>query len=295
MTNIIASYWTFAGDRFPGCGDEASPRGFKERFELAGKLGYAGADLVLDDLIAARDTIGYPELRRILEGNGLVDIEVQILTDWFADGARRAESDRQRALLLEAGEALGAHHLKVSGDFQTKELNIDRMAESLAELNADVVKRGFLVGIEILPFTNLATVKESRAVVEAAGIKEGGLLLDIWHMERNNIPHSDIAALPSEMIVSIEINDAAAEVRGDLWQDTLNARLLPGQGSFDIDGFLSAVYSTGFDGPVGVEIISAAQRLKPLEPGARDAIEAARPFLERVRRKVGASSSCRAA
>ena len=288
MTNIIASYWTFAGDRFPGCGDEASPRGFKERFELAGKLGYAGADLVLDDLIAARDTIGYPELRRILEGNGLVDIEVQILTDWFADGARRAESDRQRALLLEAGEALGAHHLKVSGDFQTKELNIDRMAESLAELNADVVKRGFLVGIEILPFTNLATVKESRAVVEAAGIKEGGLLLDIWHMERNNIPHSDIAALPSEMIVSIEINDAAAEVRGDLWQDTLNARLLPGQGSFDIDGFLSAVYSTGFDGPVGVEIISAAQRLKPLEPGARDAIEAARPFLERVRRKVGA-------
>lgn len=286
MTNIIASYWTFAGDRFPGCGDEASPRGFRERFELAGKLGYAGADLVLDDLIAARDTIGYPELRRILEGNGLVDIEVQILTDWFADGERRAESDRQRALLLEAGEALGAHHLKISGDFQTKELNVDRMAESLAQLNADVVKRGFLVGIEILPFTNLATVRESRAVVEAAGIKEGGLLLDIWHMERNNIPHSDIAALPPEMIVSIEINDAAAEVQGDLWQDTLNSRLLPGHGSFDIDGFLSAVYSTGFDGPAGVEIISAEQRLKPLEAGARDAIEAARPFLERAHKKA---------
>jgi sugar phosphate isomerase/epimerase len=288
MTNIIASYWTFAGDRFPGCGNEASPRSFKERFELAGKLGYAGADLVYDDLIAARDTIGYPELRRILEGNGLVDIEVQILTDWFADGARRAESDRIRAGLLEAGEAIGAHHIKISGDFQTKELNIDRMAESLAELNADVVKRGFLVGIEILPFTNLATVKESRAVVEAAGIKDGGLLLDIWHMERNNIPNSDIAALPKEMIVSIEINDAAAEVQGDLWQDTLNSRLLPGQGVFDIDGFLSAVYSTGFDGPVGVEIISAEQRQKPLEAGARDAIEAARPFLERARKKADA-------
>jgi sugar phosphate isomerase/epimerase len=288
MTNIIASYWTIAGDRFPGCGDEASPRSFKERFEVAGRLGYAGADLVYDDLIAARDTIGYPELRRILEGNGLVDIEVQILTDWFADGARRAESDRIRAGLLEAGEAIGAHHLKIAGDFQTKELNIDRMAESLAELNAEVVKRGFLVGIEILPFTNLATVKESRAVVEAAGIKDGGLLLDIWHMERNGIPNSDIAALPPEMIVSIEINDAAAEVQGDLWQDTVNSRLLPGQGAFDIDGFLSAVYSTGFDGPVGVEIISAEQRKKSLEVGARDAIEAARPFLERARKKADA-------
>ncbi len=288
MTNIIASYWTFVGDRFPGCGDEASPRGFRERFELAGKLGYAGAGLVLDDLIAARETIGYPELRRILRGNGIVDLEVEILTDWFADGARRAESDRQRALLLEAGEALGAHHLKVSGDFQSKELNIERMAENLAGLNAEAAKRGFPVGIEILPFTNLATVKETRAVVEAAGIRNGGLLLDIWHMERNNIPHSDIAALPPEMIVSIEVNDAAAEIQGDLWQDTLNSRLLPGQGSFDIDGFLSAVYSTGFDGPVGVEIISTEHRRKSLEVGARDAIEAARPFLERTRKKADA-------
>ena len=287
MTNIIASYWTFAGDRFPGCGDEVSPRSFKERFEVAGKLGYSGAGLVYHDLIAARDTIGYAELRHILDANGIVDIEVEILTDWFADGARRAESDHQRAVLLEAGEALGAHHLKVSGDFHSKELNIDRMAESFAGLNADAAARGFPVGIEILPFTNLATVKETRAVVEAAGVKDGGLLLDIWHMERNGIPNSDIAALPPEMIVSIEINDAAAEVQGDLWQDTLNSRLLPGQGSFDIDGFLSAVYSTGFSGPVGIEIISAEHRKKSLDVGARDAIESARPFLERAWKKVG--------
>ncbi|MBY2924309.1 sugar phosphate isomerase/epimerase [Rhizobium leguminosarum] len=285
MPDIIASYWTFAGDRFPGCGDEASPYSFKERYELAGKLGYSGADIVLDDLIRARDTIGYAELRRILEGNGLVDTEVQILTDWFADGPRRAESDRQRALLLEAGEAIGAHHLKISGDFQTKELNIDRMAESLAALNAEADLRGIPLGIEIMPFTNLATVKEGRAVVEAAGIKKGGLLLDIWHMEREGVPHADIAALPGDMIVSIEINDAAAEIQGDIWNDTLNARLLPGQGSFDIDGFLKAVYSTGFNGPIGIEIISEAQRKKPLEPAARDAIEAARPFISRINRK----------
>lgn len=288
MTNIIASYWTFAGDRFPGCGDEASPYSFKERFELAGKLGYRGADLVLDDLLRARDTIGYAELRRILEGNGLVDTEVQILTDWFADGERRVESDRQRALLLEAGEAIGAHHMKISGDFQTKELNIDKMAESLAALNDDASKRGIPLGIEIMPFTNLATVKDSRAVVEAAGIKNGGLLLDIWHMEREGVPLADIAALPAEMIVSIELNDAAAEIQGDIWQDTLNARLLPGQGAFDIDGFLAAVYSTGFNGPAGIEIISETQRKKPLEAAARDAIEAARPFLERGRNKAHA-------
>ena len=286
MTNIIASYWTIAGDRFPGCGAEASSRSFKERYEMAGKLGYAGAGLVLDDLVAARDTIGYAELSRILKGNGIVDLEVEILTDWFATGERRVESDRQRAILLEAGEALGAHHLKVSGDFQSKELNIEQMAESFAGLCADAEKRGLPVGIEVMPFTNLATVKESRAVVEAAGVKKGGLLLDIWHMERNNIPHADIAALPGEMIVSIEINAAAAEVERDIWFDTLNRRILPGQGSFDIDGFLAAIYKTGFNGPVGIEIISEAQRQKALEKGLRDAMDAGRPYIERAVKKA---------
>lgn len=128
-------------------------------------------------------------------------------------------------------------------------------------------------------------MRDLPTVVEAAGVKKGGLLLDIWHMERNNIPHSDIAALPGEMIVSIEINDAAAEVERDIWFDTLNRRVLPGLGSFDIDGFLAAIYSTGFNGPVGLEIISEEQRQKSLEKGLRDAIEAGRPYLERVLKK----------
>ena len=288
MTNIIASYWTVAGDCFPGCGVEASPRSFEERFEMAGKIGYAGAGFVYDDLIAARDTIGYAELRRILEANGLVDIEVEILTDWFADGERRAESDRIRINLLEAGEALGACHLKVSADFQTKELNVDRMAESFAALCDDAAERGFPVGLEVMPFTNIATMRDARAVVETSCTRNGGLLLDIWHTERGGVQNADIAALPREMIISIEVNDAAAEIEGDLWNDTLHARLLPGQGAFDIDGFLAAVYRTGYNGPVGVEIIAADHRKKPLEAGAREAMGALRPFLERAQHAVEA-------
>ena len=65
-----------------------------------------------------------------------------------------------------AGEAVGARHLKVSADFQTKELNIDRMAESFAGLCADAARIGLPVGIEVMPFTNISTVKDGRAVVE---------------------------------------------------------------------------------------------------------------------------------
>jgi sugar phosphate isomerase/epimerase len=282
MTNIIASYWTVAGDVYPGCGAEASPRGFRERYETAARLGYAGAGFVYDDLIRARDIIGYAELRRLLEVNGIADIEVEILTDWFADGERRRVSDEIRRDLLKAGEAIGARHLKVSADFQTKELNIDRMAESFAGLCADAARIGLPVGIEVMPFTNISTVKDARAVVERSGAANGGLLLDIWLMERAGVPFDDIAALPASMIISVEINDAAANPEGDLWNDTLHHRLPCGQGTFDIDGFLRAVAETGYAGPVGAEIISAHHRKLPLEEAARIAIESARPYVARM-------------
>lgn len=55
---------------------------------MAGKLGYRGAGLVYDDLVAARDIIGYAELSRILKGNGIVDLEVEILTVRSPERAR---------------------------------------------------------------------------------------------------------------------------------------------------------------------------------------------------------------
>jgi Sugar phosphate isomerases/epimerases len=283
MTNIIASYWLVAGDRYPDCGDEASPFSFRERYETAGRLGFRGAGFVHDDLIRARDTIGYGELRRILTANGIEDVEVEILTDWFATGERRANSDRRRRVLIEAGEKLEARHLKVTADFTTKQLDVGQMGEAFAELCQDAAQAGLVVGLEVMPFTNIDSVHLGRKVIEAAGASNGGLLLDLWHMERGGIDLADIAALPQEMIISVEIDDAAAQPQGDIWSDTLHHRLPPGQGSFDVAGFLTAVASTGYDGPVGVEIIAEAHRKLPLAEAARIGMESSRPFLERLR------------
>lgn len=202
MPNIIASYWSVAGDRFPGCGDEASPVSFRDRYETAGRLGFAGAGLVHDDPIRARDTIGYDELSAILKGNGIVDLEVEILTDWFADGDRRTASDAIRRDLLEAGEKLGARHLKVSGDFHTPAISRDRMAEDFAGLCQEAAEIGLPVGIEVMPFTNLSSLEAAMQVVTGAGAKNGGVLLDLWHMERGKVDFSSTTGLPAEKAAS---------------------------------------------------------------------------------------------
>lgn len=279
MANIIASYWSIAGDRFPGCGNEASPFSFRDRYETAGRLGFAGAGFVHDDLVRARDTIGYGELSSILRANGILDLEVEILTDWFAGGERRTASDAVRRDLLEAGEKLGARHLKVSGDFNSPAVSLDRMAEDFAGLCRDAAEVGLPVGIEVMPFTNLSTLDAAMQVVTASGASNGGLLLDLWHMERGGVDFAAIAALPKGAIVSIEIDDAAADVEGDLWNDTLHHRLPCGEGSFDIPGFLQAVATAGYDGPVGVEIIARDHRKRPLREAAAIAIESARRFV----------------
>jgi hypothetical protein len=50
---------------------------------------------------------------------------------------------------------------------------------------------------------------------------------------RGGIDFAKIRSLPATMINSVELDDAAAEPKGSLWEDTLFHRLYPGEGSFD--------------------------------------------------------------
>ena len=102
-----------------------------------------------------------------------------------------------------------------------------------------------------------------------AGCSNAGLVLDIWHIVRGDVPFDRIAVIPGGQIVHIELNDAKSEPVGSLAEDTLDHRLLPGQGTFDIPGFLDAVAATGYSGVYGVEILSDEQRQRPLGEAAR--------------------------
>ena len=52
-----------------------------------------------------------------------------------------------------------------------------------------------------------------------------------------------------------------------------------GEGAFDIPRFLAEIEKTGYDGPIGIEIISRSHRLLPLREAATTAYAAATRFL----------------
>jgi len=76
-----------------------------------------------------------------------------------------------------------------------------------------------------------------------------GLLLDCWHLYTSHGRASDVAKLKETDVVYVHVNDAPAGIAIDEQSD--NVRCLPGEtGVIDIAGFLDALKSIGYSGPV---------------------------------------------
>ena len=275
---LLAAYWTLAGDVYPGAPTEVSPFPLADRAAAAARAGYTGMGLVHEDLLVQVASIGYPAIRRILADHGIRHVEVEFLNDWYLDPGdpARVASDRARAELLEAAAELGVRNLKVSPHlFDEGPPDIDRIAAGFATLCDEAAAVGTTIVIEMMPFTNIDTIDRAVAVVAGANRSNGGILLDIWHVVRGGIPYADIARIPARFLKGTELDDADREVVGTLFEDTRFQRRLPGDGSFDIPGFVRAVEAAGFAGPYhGVEVISESYRRQPLDVMARTSFDA---------------------
>ncbi|MNK88898.1 Inosose isomerase [compost metagenome] len=200
-------------------------------------------------------------------------MEVEFLTDWHLDGERRAASDKMRDELLEVAGELGARSLKVAaGLFEDGLPDVPRMRETFGLLCDRAQPFGVNVVIEFLPFSSVRTIDLAIAVAE--GVRpNGGLLVDTWHVARGGMSFDEIAKIPLELIKSIELDDANHAIVETLFNDSTHHRKLCGEGQLDVPGFIQQVVNVGYDGPWGVELISAELRKLPLEVAAKRAFD----------------------
>jgi sugar phosphate isomerase/epimerase len=126
-TDQMALFWTTAGI-YPGEG-EISRFDFADRVESAARAGFKGIGLWHTDLEHCMRSRSLKEMKRIMDANGIEHLELEFLTDWFADGARRGESDNRKRRLLEASAALNATHVKI-GDFYSSVCPMNRLIDS---------------------------------------------------------------------------------------------------------------------------------------------------------------------
>src|SRR3954453_5020378 len=248
---LMTLYWTTAGI-FPGAG-EISRFDFKDRVEAAAKAGFKGIGIWHTELEHMLHHRTLKEVNMILDDNGMQHVELEFLTDWFLDGARKAESDSCKRRLLEASEALHAKHIKI-GDFYNSACPMPRIIEAFAALCKEAEDYGATIGFEFMASAMLDNLKDSLTMVETAGAKNGGLILDIVHVVNLGITYDQISKIPLQYLVNVELNDGT--LPGSPRHDPSRARRFCGEGEFDIKGFIAAVKKTGYAGPWAVEVFS---------------------------------------
>jgi sugar phosphate isomerase/epimerase len=269
---LPASYWTIAGGTLPHTDREYSPVDFKDRVEAAAKAGFAGIGLWHADLEHILERRSLAEMKRILDDHGIRHVELEFVTGWFLDGDRKMESDIRERKLLQAAEALGAHHVKV-GDFYREAYSMEKAIESFAALCADAAEHGTRVGFELMPFAMIDTLKDSLRMIHGAGAMNGGNVFDLWHLVKLGITYDAVRKFPLESVVSVELNDGTFEAPWSLHEDTVNHRRFCGEGEFDVRGFVAAAKGMGYPGPWGIEVLSEEVREMPLEDVTKRAFE----------------------
>lgn len=277
--SLLATCWSSAGDAASDRADLRSPVPLRERIEAAVKAGFTGFGLLSADLPAAVEAYGLGGIRSMLEDNGMVDLELEDIPRWWDDGPARVESDRVRRSLLEAAEVLGARHLKVTPDGANEPWDREHWATKFGELADQAADVGVRLGIEFFPWANIGTLATGLQLVEECGRPNAGVVIDVWHIARAGTPVADLAAVPLERIVGVELNDADADVVGTLFEDTVHRRRFCGEGSFDLTGMIGALRGVGWTGPWGVEILSDEYVALPVEVALDRAARSARAVL----------------
>jgi sugar phosphate isomerase/epimerase len=276
ITELVATAWTSAGDTSPMRQPATSPVPIAERISAVADAGFTGLGLIADDLLVIRDSIGFPALRNLIAEAGLTHIEIELIERWWIPRGAPGHTYDVRDLLFDAADVLAPAFIKIGSELGPPTPQPEVLVDPLRELAEQAVEHGTRIAIETMPFSIISTVPMGAELISAAGHPAVGLLVDAWHVFRAGTSLDELqAALTPEMIYGVELDDAASTLRGTLFEDTVNNRLLCGEGCFDLRGLVAVLRGRGFDGPWGVEILSSSFRQLPVGQAVKLAAESA--------------------
>lgn len=182
---------------------------------------------------------------------------------------------------FERGAELGAKHVLVAGD----DNDHARLTQKFATLCELAGKFNLTCDLEFMPWTGVKDLPAARDIVLAAGMDNGGVLIDGLHFDRSKSKVADIANIPAKHIHYVQLCDGLADYDPSdtgLIEIARNARLFPGEGDIDLVAIIQAVPATV---PLSIEV---PKRDLALTTSAKEraqlAMAATRELLEKLGR-----------
>ena len=265
---LVDLYWTSAGPVDVHYGREWSTFDWRDRCTHAARVGFRGLGLWHADVTHQLESRSLKQMNDIFDEAGLEHLEVEFLADFFVKPGEpaRQESDRLRRQLFETAAAFDAHHIKV-GNIPGTHCELGRLIEEFAALCEDAASNtDATIAYEFMPFdVNVNTLDTALELVTDAAPTNGGLAIDTWHMSKLEIAPDELRRIPPQYLAWVELSDGQFEDMDDPIDETINHRKLPGEGEFPIPTYVEVLREIGYEGPWGVEVLSADLRKLPID------------------------------
>jgi sugar phosphate isomerase/epimerase len=260
-----------------------------DRLALARDHGFRGVSISGYDLSTAKAVgLSPADLAARVADEGLAISEFDAVTEWLDidDAAAATRSNPLPGCTAETvcpmAAAVGARTVTLV-ELQGVVLGVDRAAEGFAHVCDVAAEHDLLVALEFGPWGGVPTFERALDVVRATDRPNASLLVDAWHFFRSGGTLADLASTPRELIGDVQIDDAPLQAEPDLWEETTHRRLVPGEGDFDLVGFLDTLTDIGYDGPLGVEVLSDELAQLPADEIVRRCAEGTRAVVEQAR------------
>ncbi|MGY1824582.1 bifunctional sugar phosphate isomerase/epimerase/4-hydroxyphenylpyruvate dioxygenase family protein [Geodermatophilus sp. SYSU D00079] len=245
----------------------------EDKLTAAAGAGFDGIEVFEPDLVAAPWSPA--ELATRCADLGLsIDLYQPFRDLDSTDPARFARNLRRAECKFDVMAALGVDTVLVCSSVAPDAVDdADQLAEQLAAAAARAGERGLRIAYEALAWgTHVSTWERSWDAVRRADSPALGLCLDSFHVLSRGGDPAGFAQVPGDKLFFLQLADAPA-LRMDVLQWSRHHRLFPGQGAFDLPGFLGAVLAAGYTGPLSLEVFNDVYRQS--DP-ARTAVDAMR-------------------
>ncbi|MFK7978318.1 MAG: sugar phosphate isomerase/epimerase family protein [Halioglobus sp.] len=241
--------------------------GLRELAETAAAAGFAAITLNPPMYQDARASgLSERDIQALLEDLGVRVSGVDPLFSWLP-GAVKLDGDDPMSRLSHAtpdevfhiAQVVGTDIINAPLGFTQPESQQETI-DSFGALCEQASSSGLRVTLEFMPFTDVPHLAEAYAVVNGANCDNGGIMFDCWHHHRSGGTAQELAAIAGNKIFAVQLDDALEHPMDDVVTETLNHRLLPGEGCIDLTATLQNLKASGARVAYDVEVFKESLR-----------------------------------
>ena len=182
---------------------------------------------------------------------------------------------------------LGAPMMLVCSNVSPAAIGDDeRAAAQLHALAERAARHGVRIGYEALAWgAHVRTYGHVWKIVQKADHSHLGVLLDSFHTLSLGDDPAGIEQIPSDKIFFVQLADAP-KLKVDVLTWSRHFRCFPGQGEFDVAGFVRHALAAGYTGPLSLEIFNDEFRGSSARQTAADGRRSLLFLEEQLRRQA---------